>query len=139
MAENKSKAMKMAELSRITGVAPRTIRLYISRGLLEGPSRLGRGAVYGEKHSLRLMEIRRLQTSGLTLQEIARVLAGGKDAIPLPSPESWWHYTLAEDVVVSVKAGASPWRGKLIRKTLVRMAADLMEPKTEDENDEFRD
>ena len=128
MTKNDPKVMKMAELSRITGVAPRTIRLYIARGLLEGPSQLGRGAVYGNKHRLRLMEIRRLQTRGLTLKEIARVLAGGKDAATLPAPESWWRYTLAEDVVVSVSATVSPWRARLIQKTLARMAAELTVP-----------
>ena len=128
MARTKQESMKLAELARVTSVPPRTIRLYIARGLLEGPSRMGRGAVYKPKHIQRLAEIRRLQERGLTLKEIGRLLAGGKDVPTLPGPESWWSYRLAEDVVVNVRADVSPWQGRLIQKTLARIASELAVP-----------
>jgi DNA-binding transcriptional MerR regulator len=64
----------LRELAAETGVPERTIRFYISRGLLDPPLRGGRGAAYGAGHKARLEEIRTLQSKGLMLAEIAHVL-----------------------------------------------------------------
>ena len=64
----------LRELAAETGVPARTIRFYISKGLLHPPLRSGRGAVYGAEHKLRLEEIRRLQRRGFMLAEIAHEL-----------------------------------------------------------------
>jgi len=70
-----SKEWTLRELAAETGVPGRTIRFYISRGLVDPPLRAGRGAAYGEAHKARLEEIRRLQAQGLMLAEIAQALA----------------------------------------------------------------
>lgn len=136
MTEESPKGIKMAELADLTGVPPRTIRLYIARGLLMGPLRLGRGAVYGEEHVERLNRIRQLQDKGLTLAEILHALTGEETGDRLPSPQPRWHYSVAEDVAVSVRADTSPWRLRHIRKALARLAAELAKPQEEDQNDE---
>ncbi len=115
--------MSLAELAGKAGIAGRTIRFYIARGLLRGPVKAGRGASYGPEHLERLQEITRLQAQGLTLVEIARKLSGEKSAAP--APVGWWHYALAEDVVVMVRADASPWRLKRIRQQLGHLAGGL--------------
>ena len=120
----------LAELADESGVAPRTIRYYISRGLLDGPVTAGRGAAYTEAHLERLHEIQRLQASGLTLSGIARKLGGGRES--LPEPSVWWTYRLADDVTVSVRANAAPWRLKQIREALERLASELGEEKGND-------
>ena len=75
MAEQRSN-LSLADVSRSSGLPGRTIRYYIAQGLLPGPDKAGRGAVYGTGHLQRLAEIGQLQAQGLTLREIARQLGG---------------------------------------------------------------
>jgi len=118
----------LAELAEETGLAPRTIRYYIARGLVSGPAVAGRGAAYSGEHVERLKAIQKLQARGLMLAEIARTLAGVKEPKELPQPEAWENYKLAEDVVVSVRAGAAPWRVKQIREALRQFASRVRQP-----------
>jgi DNA-binding transcriptional MerR regulator len=75
MSKEKAKEMTLRELAAEAGVSERTIRFYISRGLVDPPLRGGRGAAYGEKHKARLEAIRALQAKGLMLAEIGHALA----------------------------------------------------------------
>lgn len=55
----------------------RTIRYYTTLGLLDRPVQMfGRTALYGRKHLLQLVAIKRLQSQGLSLQEIQQRLLG---------------------------------------------------------------
>ena len=121
----------LAELAEETGLAPRTIRFYIARGLLNGPAVAGRGAFYSTGHLETLEKIRKLQARGLMLADISRVLAGAKEAKELPAPEAWQSYRLGGDVVVAVRAGAAPWRLKRIHEGLRRFAADVRQAEEE--------
>ena len=63
-------------------MTPRTVRFYISQGLLPPPAQLGPGARYGEGHLRRLRLIRQLQRQHLPLAEIrARLAALGDDEV----------------------------------------------------------
>jgi DNA-binding transcriptional MerR regulator len=115
----------LAELAARAGVPGRTIRFYIARGLLPGPSKAGRGAAYGPEHLERLRQIRDWQAQGLTLSEVGQRLAGPSRAALLPEPAAWWHYVVADDVTVLVRADAGPWRLKQIKNYLAQMAAGL--------------
>ena len=115
--------MSLAELAAQAGLPERTIRFYIARGLLRGPVKAGRGACYTGDHLRRLREILRLQEGGLTLAEIARQTAG--EPGNAPAPAAWWHYAVAEDVVVMVRSDASPWRLKQIHGQLARLSQSL--------------
>ena len=82
------KSKTLAELSEESGIPARTIRFYIARGLLDGPVKAGRGAVYTAGHLARLEKIKALQAEGRMLAEIAHDLNGppverGSSAIPL--------------------------------------------------------
>ncbi|MGC8915955.1 MAG: MerR family transcriptional regulator [Thermoanaerobaculum sp.] len=112
-------------LAKAAGVSPRTVRFYISRGLLPPPLMRGRGARYGQEHLDRLAEIKKLQQQGLTLAEIARRFAG--PAPTLPPPVQWLGFPLAEDVVVWVRQPAAPWRMARIKQALESLAALLAE------------
>lgn len=138
--------MSLGELARRAGLPGRTIRFYIARGLLPSPHKAGRGASYGPEHLERLEVIRGLQKQGLTLGQIGHRLAGAV-AVPTaeqagevepasgdaPVPEGWVHYRVTEDVVVQVRTGASPWRVRVIRNELARLAAALRASAAEDE------
>jgi DNA-binding transcriptional MerR regulator len=59
----------------------RTIRYYTTLGLLDRPAALrGRTALYGRRHLLQLLAIKRLQAQGLSLAAIQRRLIGLSDS-----------------------------------------------------------
>jgi len=64
----------LGELAERAGVTPRTIRYYISNGLLPGPASRGPKATYGRGHLDRLRLIKRLQEQYLPLAEIRRAI-----------------------------------------------------------------
>src|SRR4249920_3065807 len=68
----------LSELADLAGVTARTVRYYLSSGLLPGVQS-GPGAKYGEDHLGRLRLIRRLQRDHLPLADIRRRLSGLDD------------------------------------------------------------
>src|SRR4051794_2060290 len=59
----------------------RTIRWYVTNGLVDPPlSRRGRIAVYGPRHLLQLVAIKRRQAEGRSLADIQAELTGATDA-----------------------------------------------------------
>jgi DNA-binding transcriptional MerR regulator len=121
----------LLELAEQAGIPARTVRFYIARGLLPGPAGGGRGALYGAGHLERLQRIRRLQEKGQSLAEIALALDGARPAA-LPPPSAWWQYPIAADVLVWVRADASPWRLKQVRKALEQITAQLASQEKEE-------
>ena len=115
----------LAELADATGIPARTIRFYISRGLLEGPSKAGRGAVYTGAHLERLEKIKALQAQGRHLSEIAPLMEGAPQQRPSYPSTAWWQHALGDDVVVWTRGDVSPWRQKQIREAVDEMAVHL--------------
>ena len=114
----------LQELADQTGVSARTIRYYIARGALDGPSGAGRSASYGPRHAERLREIQRRQDAGETLTEISRAPVALKQAA---APESWWRFSVSTDVVVEVRQNLAPWRMNRVREALEEMVRRLKE------------
>src|SRR5262245_60683440 len=115
--------LNLAELGEETGVPPRTIRYYISRGLLPGPNQAGRGASYGREHVARLKEILKHQQSGATLAEIGAQVRP-RSRMPI-EPVPVWRFEASNDVVVEVRGGLSPWRMKTVRAAIADLARRL--------------
>ena len=67
---------RVEQLASTCDVSVDTIRYYQSRGLLPQPVREGRLAWYGPEHAERIRQIRALQSKGLTLAAISRVVSG---------------------------------------------------------------
>jgi DNA-binding transcriptional MerR regulator len=70
----------LADLARVTGVTPRTVRYYIAQGLLPGANETGPGASYDGRHLARLQLVRKLQRQHLPLAEIRSRLGSLSDA-----------------------------------------------------------
>ena len=87
----------------------RAIRWYITRGLVDPPLAMrGRQALYGERHLLQLVAIKRRQAEGRSLAEIQTELLGATGATlasiaALPAPE------MPADIPLTMRA-ASPRR-----------------------------
>lgn len=116
----------LAGLAEASGIPARTIRFYIARGLLNGPVKAGRGAVYTAEHLARLEQIKRLQAKGRVLAEIAQILNGGPPR-QTAAPSAWWQHAIDNDVLVWVRADVSPWRMKQVRGAIDDMASRLNE------------
>ena len=84
----------LTELADLGGVTPRTVRYYISQGLLPGPLGAGPGPKYDDTDLARLRLIKRLQRDHQPLAQIRTVLDGlgdeqilhvGSDREPAPT------------------------------------------------------
>lgn len=122
------------ELAARGGVSRRTVRFYVQRGLLDGPTGAGRGATYSEAHLERLIRIRDLQAAGVSLTEIeARLSAPAEASRPPQRPsvraQSTWVFELAPGVSLHVAADAlSPATAAALAE---RCAALFTTPPTE--------
>ena len=67
--------MHVKELARIAGTTPRAVRHYHHLGLLEIPPTVRGRREYGVEHVARLMRIRWLADGGLSLTQVAEMLA----------------------------------------------------------------
>jgi DNA-binding transcriptional MerR regulator len=127
--------MTLAEVAEASGLPARTIRFYIARGLLNGPVKGGRSAAYTAEHLAGLDLIKRLQSEGRTLADIARTLAGFGESAAVPAT-AWWQHTIAEDIIVWVRAGAAPWRVKQVRAALDEFARHVATANNEGEKEQ---
>ncbi len=117
--------LTLAELARLSGVAARTIRFYIARGLLDGPIKAGRAAAYTTDHLERLNHIQSLQAKGRTLSDIRAELGNDSPATEAVPPSPWLQFVVAEDVVVWARADAAPWRIKQLRSAISQLARSI--------------
>lgn len=74
----------LEQLAERTGVPRRTIRYYIQLGLVPRPHGERRGALYGEEHLDRVLEVRRLAQQGFSLTEIAEARQKDRSDTTLP-------------------------------------------------------
>jgi DNA-binding transcriptional MerR regulator len=121
-----SESMTLAELAEASGLPARTIRFYIARRVLNGPGKAGRGAVYGPEHLTRLEQIQRLQAAGRTIAEISRTLNGNPAESHTQAPvAAWWQHLVADDVMVWVRDGLSPWRTRQVQEAIGELSVRL--------------
>ncbi|MGB9602278.1 MAG: helix-turn-helix domain-containing protein [Verrucomicrobiia bacterium] len=135
------KTFSLTELAAAVNVPERTIRFYITKGLLPPPVSRGRKAYYSDEHKQIISQIKDLQSRGLTLSEIAGYLAISrqretssiekptgyylsknecigrnlKELSPIPEISTWYVYKIGDDINVHIKSGVSAWR---IRKII---------------------
>lgn len=101
----------LSDLERETGVTARTIRYYISEGLLQPAYGRGPSATYDPDHLLRLQLINRLKDERLSLRDIKERLSHltPEDiAVMLkvqmqPEADTWRRYELHPDLEISVR------------------------------------
>jgi DNA-binding transcriptional MerR regulator len=95
------------ELAARGGVTRRTVRYYVQQGLLPAPLGVGRGRHYGPRHLERLLAVKALQESGLSLDEVRRELerrAGRRAAGAAAAME------LAHGAVPATPVTSTAWR-----------------------------
>ena len=74
---------RLYDLAMVSGVSTRNIRAYRERGLLDPPRRVGRSAVYVDRHVAQLAAITRLLGRGFTIAHIAEFLTAIREGVDL--------------------------------------------------------
>jgi len=124
----------LSELADLVGVTPRTIRFYITQGLMPGVGVPGPGAKYDDGHLARLRVIKRLQAEHQPLAEIRRQLETLDDATitalaakaaPEPPADS------ALDYIRRLTAPTQPSRALYLREAGPPLAAAQPSPSPE--------
>ncbi|WP_181898458.1 MerR family transcriptional regulator [Alteromonas aestuariivivens] len=65
------------ELEELTGIAKRTIRFYIQKGLVEPPLGARRTPQYTDRHLEQLLKVKQFKDAGLNLSKIADIMNSG--------------------------------------------------------------
>jgi len=73
----------LEELCRLSDVSVRTIRYYMQLGLVDRPFGETRAAHYVQAHLDQLLLIKRLTISGVSLDRVKEVLAGGDSPVQI--------------------------------------------------------
>lgn len=119
----------LAELEELSDLKGRTIRYYITQGLLSPAYGRGPSATYDHDHLLRLQAINQLKEQRLSLQAIKENLeqlttddlALMMNTADQPEVAMWRHYLLHPDFQIAVKE-----RGNNERSTTHDYAFDLI-------------
>lgn len=77
-----SKTFTFDELCTLSGLSSRTLRYYIQIGLVDKPIGQTRAAHYVSLHLEKILRIKQLSDSGISLERIREVLAGDPLALP---------------------------------------------------------
>jgi DNA-binding transcriptional MerR regulator len=130
MKENES-LFTLDELASLVDLPRRTVRYYIQVGLVDRPVGAGRGAHYATRHLEQLLEIRKWQQAGLSLDRIRelRGAAEGESLTPPPLPrqkgsiEVWSHIVIHDGIEITI----DPRRANLTPEQVRELAAGVMD------------
>lgn len=122
------------ELAALAELPRRTVRYYVQLGLLDRPFGVGRGPHYGQRHAEQLLEIRKWQQAGLSLERIRELLApAGNEMSSVPprtrrrgSLEVWSHLVIDDGLELTLdpkRAGLTPEQVR----TLAQGVMDLVD------------
>jgi len=111
-----SGSFSVNELSLLTELPLRTVRYYITQGLVDRPHGEKRGAWYDRHHLEQLLQIRKWSSAGVSLERIRELLHGAPPPVPpreraIGSVSVCSHLAVAEGVEVVIdpqRAGLSP-------------------------------
>jgi len=131
-----SPAFTLAELAELVDLPQRTVRYYIQIGLIARPGGVGRGAHYTAQHVDQLLEIKKWQAAGLSLERIGELLAGrsGEALVPPPQPrqpgsvEVWSHLVIADGLELTLdpkRAGLSPEQVRALAQGVMTLYSNI--------------
>jgi len=111
------------DLASLVDLPKRTIRYYIQQGLVDRPEGAKRGAHYLRHHLEQLLEIRKWQKAGLSLERIAELLIepDGESLPPVPrrkpgEVQVWSHLFIGEGLELLIDPKQSNLDPKQIRE-----------------------
>jgi DNA-binding transcriptional MerR regulator len=112
----------LQEVATLAGTSGRTVRYYIELGLIDRPDGETRAATYGPRHLERLIQIRKWQEAGLSLEEIREAIDHGRQPAQsgprksaAGSAEVWSRLTLADGVELHIEPGRAGLKSDEVR------------------------
>jgi DNA-binding transcriptional MerR regulator len=119
----------LEELSTLVDIPKRTVRYYVENGVVDRPEGVKKGAYYTQKHVEQLLEIKKWQKAGLSLERIKSLFddeAGGAPVPPLkrrqPGDVDVWSHIYIQDgvelIVEPRRSGLSPEQVSRISQAL---------------------
>ena len=131
------KRYSIDELAALVELPRRTVRYYIQQGLVDRPEGARRAAYYTRRHLEQLLEIRKWQRAGLSLERIRELLhTPGPGEAPPPRPrgrgsvEVWSHIVIDPGVELHLapdQAGLSPEQVRTLARELVALVDRIRE------------
>ena len=119
------------DLCKITGYSRRTIRYYVSEGLLEPPAGRGRGGFYYDSHLKRLQQIKALKDRGLRISEIQKMTPDVQaSVVPAPPHETWLRLAICSGIELHVREDLEAEKRKAV-EALLRIGKSLFEGEEE--------
>lgn len=114
------------DLAARSELPARTVRYYIQLGLVDRPVGTGKGAHYTQQHLDQLLQVRKWQLAGLSLERIGELLRQGAtpalDDRPLPptprrpgTVEVWSHLVVADGVELVLEPGRAALSPEQVR------------------------
>lgn len=109
----------LEELCTLVDIPKRTVRFYVENGVIDRPAGVKKGAYYTQKHVEQLLEIKKWQKAGLSLERIKSLLNDLNGGAPVPPPQQrlpgdvdvWSHIYISDGVELLIepkRSGLSP-------------------------------
>ncbi|RMG30276.1 MAG: MerR family transcriptional regulator [Gammaproteobacteria bacterium] len=131
MNEATERRYSIDELAALVELPRRTVRYYIQQGLVDRPHGSRRAAYYTNRHLEQLLEIRKWQRAGLSLERIRELLrAPEQGELPPPRPrgrgsvEVWSHVVIDPGIELHLapdQANLSPEQVRTLARELVAL------------------
>jgi DNA-binding transcriptional MerR regulator len=133
------KTFSLDELCSLAGLPKRTVRYYIQIGLVDRPEGETRGAHYLQRHLEKLLRIRKLTESGISLERIREVLSGEPMPVPprVDRPGSVVvrsHVMVADGIEIQIdpeRSGLSPEGVRALLKGVMGVYAKIKQEKNQ--------
>lgn len=132
-----SKKFTFEELCTLSGLTSRTLRYYIQIGLVEKPLGNTRAAHYVSSHLDKILRIKQLTESGISLERIRDVLSG--ESLPVPEApkkpghievRSHLHIDKGIELQISPEAtGLSPEKIRQLVKSVMQVYEEIKKDK----------
>ncbi len=130
---NEQRHYSLDELCSLTDTSKRTVRFYMQEGLVDRSEGQRKGAYYLERHLMQLLEIKKWQQAGLSLERIKQIIRDEKDNELIPpiqpqqpgSLEVWSHLNIADGIQLQIEPGRSGLSPEQIRKLLKSVTKEL--------------
>ena len=128
---NEERHYSLDELCSLTDTSKRTVRFYMQEGLVDRSEGQRKGAYYLERHLMQLLEIKKWQKAGLSLERIKQIIRDEKDNELIPpiqpqqpgSLEVWSHLTIADGIQLQIepmRSGLSPEQIRTLLKSVTK-------------------
>ncbi len=134
------KKYSLDELCALTEFTKRTVRFYMQEGLVDRSEGQKKGAFYLEKHLLQLLEIKKWQKAGLSLDRIKEIIRDENTDELIPPikiqqtgmVEVWSHLLISDGISLQIepnRAGLTPEQSRELSKKLMQIYKEIKQAK----------